>query len=216
MTFQSTLFFFLPMKLLLVVVSLTALSFISKPSVPLFNGRTFVGWEGDTSTIWRIEKGTLIGGSLTTTVPHNYFLRTRKVYSNFVLKLKMKLEGTGFVNAGIQFRSQRAQKPEYEMVGYQADMGSNYWGCLYDESRRDKVLAGPDSTVQKRIVKPNDWNQYEIRCEGRRIRLYLNGTLTVDYTEPDQRIPVSGLIALQIHGGGKAQVQYKEIMIEEL
>lgn len=205
------------MKLLLaLLLSLTALSFISKPAVPLFDGRTFAGWEGDTGTIWRIEKGSLIGGSLTTTVPHNYFLSTKKSYGNFVLKLKMKLEGTGFVNAGIQFRSLRAQKPDYEMVGYQADMGAKYWGCLYDESRRDKVLAAPDSTVQQRIVKLNDWNQYEIRCEGRRIRLYLNGTLTVDYTEPDQSIPTSGLIALQIHGGGKAQVQYKEIRIEEL
>jgi len=204
------------MKLLAFLVSLTALLFINKPSVPLFNGRTFAGWEGDTNTVWRIEKGTLVGGSLTTQVPHNFFLRTRKPYGNFALTLKMKLEGTGFVNAGIQFRSQRAQNPDYEMVGYQADMGEKYWGCLYDESRRNKVLMTPDSTVMKRIVKVNDWNQYQIRCEGRRIRLYFNGTLTVDYTELDESIPVSGLIALQIHGGGKAQVQYKELMIEEL
>ncbi len=204
------------MKLLTFLVALVALSFISKPAVPLFNGHTFAGWEGDTNTVWRIDKGVLVGGSLTTQVPHNYFLRTRKSYGNFVLKLKMKLEGTGFVNAGIQFRSQRATDPDYEMVGYQADMGDKYWGCLYDESRRNKVLVAPDSTMMKRLVKLNDWNQYEIRCEGRRIRLYLNGTQTVDYTEPDASIPVSGLIALQIHGGGKAQVQYKELMIEEL
>lgn len=204
------------MKLPALLLSLVALSFISKPSRPLFDGRTFAGWEGDINTVWHIEKGALVGGSLTTQVPHNYFLRTRKSYGNFVLKLKMKLEGSGFVNGGIQFRSQRAQNPDYEMVGYQADMGDKYWGCLYDESRRNKVLVAPDSTVMKRIVKINDWNQYEIRCEGRRIRLYFNGTQTVDYTEPDESIPVSGLIALQIHGGGKAQVQYKEIKIQEL
>lgn len=204
------------MKLPALLLSLVALSFINKPAVPLFDGRTFAGWEGDTTTVWHIEKRVLVGGSLTTQVPHNYFLRTRKSYGNFVLKLKMKLEGTGFVNAGIQFRSQRATDPDYEMIGYQADMGDKYWGCLYDESRRNKVLVAPDSTLMKRIVKINDWNQYEIRCEGRRIRLYLNGTQTVDYTEPDDSIPVSGLIALQIHGGGKAQVQYKELMIGEL
>jgi hypothetical protein len=186
-----------------------------KPAKPLFDGRTFAGWEGDTTTTWRIENGSLVGGSLTQMVPHNEFLATRKSYGDFILRLKMKLEGTGFVNAGIQFRSVRAQTPAYEMVGYQADMGAKYWGCLYDESRRNKVLAAPDSTVMQRIVKPNDWNSYEIRCEGPRVRLYFNNTLTVDYTEPDATIPQTGLIALQIHGGGKARVQYKDITIEE-
>ena len=28
-----------------------------------------------------------------------------------------------------------------EMSGYQADIGEGYWGCLYDESRRNKVLV---------------------------------------------------------------------------
>lgn len=204
------------MKPVLFLLALTTLLSFQKRPVPLFDGRTFAGWQGDTGTVWRIDNGVLVGGSLTQMVPHNYFLATTKPYGNFVMRLKMKLEGTGFVNAGIQFRSQRAQKPDYEMVGYQADMGDKYWGCLYDESRRNKVLVGPDSTLTKRIVKPNDWNQYEIRCEGPRIRLYLNNTLTVDYTEPDAAIPQTGLIALQIHGGGKARVQYKEITIDEL
>ncbi|TAE32997.1 MAG: DUF1080 domain-containing protein [Cytophagales bacterium] len=204
------------MKPTLLLLGIIAFFSFQKPARSLFDGKTFAGWEGDTGTIWRVENGALVGGSLTTFVPHNYFLSTRQSYGNFVLRLKMKLEGTGFVNAGIQFRSQRAEKPDYEMIGYQADMGGNYWGCLYDESRRNKVLTGPDSTTIRRIVKPNDWNQYEIRCEGPRIRLYLNNTLTIDYTEPDAIIPRTGLIALQIHGGGKAQVQYKEIMLEEL
>ncbi len=197
------------------LLSFVALSFVGKPA-PLFNGRTFAGWEGDTGTVWRIENGTLTGGSLTETVPHNYFLSTKKAYGNFVLTLNMKLQGTGFVNAGVQFRSQRATKPDYEMIGYQADMGEKFWGCLYDESRRDTVLAAPPLAVQQRLLKPNHWNRYEIRCEGPRIRLYLNGTLTVDYTEPDPAIPMSGLVALQIHGGGKAQVQFKNILIKEL
>ncbi len=55
-----------------------------------------------------------------------------------------------------------------------------------------------------------------IRCEGSHIRLWLNGVLTVDYTEDEKEIPLEGLIALQIHGGGKAQASYKEISIQEL
>ena len=183
---------------------------------PLFDGRTFSGWEGDTTRMWRIEDGALVGGSLTETVPKNDFLSTMKRYGNFVLRLQFKLAGTGTVNAGVQFRSERTREPAHEMTGYQADIGEKYWGSLYDESRRNRVLLGPDQAQMAALVKAGDWNDYEIRAEGRRIRLTLNGRQTVDYTEEDTSIPMSGLIALQIHGGGKAQVAYRNITIVEL
>jgi hypothetical protein len=182
----------------------------------LFDGKTFARWEGDTNHIWRIEKGALIGGNLKETVAHNDFLCTTAEFKNFDLRLKVKLEGTGFVNGGIQLRSQRAKQPAFEMVGYQADMGEGYWGSLYDESRRRKTLAFTHATILKRIVKTNDWNDYVIRCEGPHIRLWLNGILTVDYTENELDIPMSGLIGIQIHGGGKSEASYKDITIEEL
>ena len=182
----------------------------------IFDGRTFTGWEGDTVATWTIRDGALIGGSLEDTVPHNDFLCTTRPYSDFVLRLKFKLEGNGgFINAGVQFRSERLQQPAYEMTGYQADLGDGYWGSLYDESRRNKTLARPDSTTLQRILIPDGWNDYEIRAEGRRIQLFINGTRTVDYTESDPSIPQSGLIGLQIHGGGEARVSYKDIVIEE-
>ncbi|MPY91046.1 MAG: DUF1080 domain-containing protein [Luteitalea sp.] len=185
-------------------------------AVSLFDGRTFQGWEGDTAVTWRIQDGAIVGGSLTETVPRNEFLCTRRAYANFVLQLKFKLTGTGFLNAGVQFRSQRLKDPAHEMIGYQADLGEGYWGALYDESRRKKILVQADPAQLKGLVKLDDWNDYEIRAEGRRIRLRLNGQQTVDYTEPDETIPQSGLIGLQIHGGGKAQVWYKDITIQEL
>ena len=182
----------------------------------LFDGKSFAGWEGDTSHFWRVEKGALIGGTLKQTVAHNDFLCTTREYKDFDLRLKVKLEGTGFVNGGIQLRSQREKQPAFEMIGYQADMGEGYWGSLYDESRRNKTLAHPHAAVVKRIVKTNDWNEYVIRCEGPHIRLWLNGILTVDYTEDEKELPASGLIGIQVHGGGKSEASYREITIEEL
>ena len=183
----------------------------------LFDGKTLSGWEGDTAKTWRVEDGAIAGGSLSEAVPRNEFLCTTRSYSNFILRLKFKLTGTeGFVNGGVQFRSQRTATPPNEMTGYQADLGEGYWGSLYDESRRNKILVQGDAKQVKDALKPNDWNDYEIRAEGRRIRLFLNGRQTVDYTEPDEAIPQSGLIGLQIHGGGKAKVLFKDITIEEL
>jgi len=184
--------------------------------VHLFDGRSLAGWAGDTQHTWRVENGALVGGSLLETVPHNDFLCTTREFKNFDLRLKVKLTGTGFVNGGIQFRSQRLGEPAFEMTGYQADMGEGYWGSLYDESRRNKVLAHPHAAIIKLILKANDWNDYIIRCEDAHIRLWLNGVLTVDYTEDSKDIPLTGLIGLQIHGGGKAEASYKDIMIEEL
>ena len=185
--------------------------------IALFDGKTFKGWEGDTSKTWRIRDGVLIGGSLTEKVPHNEFLATTSEYDNFALKLKFKLLGNeGFVNSGVQFRSQRIEDPPYEMSGYQANIGDGYWASLYDESRRNKVLVHADSALISRVLRHNEWNDYEIRCEGPRIRLLLNGKLTVDYTEQDPSIPQSGLIALQIHGGGKAEVHFKDMVLTRL
>lgn len=182
-----------------------------------FDGKTFKGWEGDTVKTWRIEDGALVGGSLSETVPHNEFLSTTRSYSNFVLRVKFKLLGDeGFINSGVQFRSQRISDPPYEMRGYQADLGDGFWASLYDESRRNKVLVMADTAQISLLLRRNDWNDYEIRCEGRRIRLRLNGKETVDYTEEDLTIPQTGLIAFQIHGGGKAEVHYKDIILKEL
>ncbi len=40
--------------------------------------------------------------------------------------------------------------------------------------------------------------------------------MSVDYQEMDATIPQSGLIGIQIHGGGKALVAVKDIVIQEL
>jgi hypothetical protein len=43
----------------------------------------------------------------------------------------------------VQIRSQR-MKDSHEMIGYQADLGEGFWDSIYDESRRNKVLAAVD------------------------------------------------------------------------
>ena len=156
-------------------------------SVSLFDGKSFKGWEGDTINTWHIVNHTLVGGSLAQTVPHNEFLSTTESFDDFELTLQFKLVGTGFVNAGVQFHSERLTEPAYEMTGYQADLGDGYWASLYDESRRNVTIVRPDSVLIKKILKPNEWNSFKIRSVGRRIRIWLNNVQTVDYIEPDEK-----------------------------
>src|SRR5213596_2468245 len=160
-------------------------------AVSIFDGKTFKGWEGDTNKTWRIAEGALVGGSLKETVPHNEFICTTRSYTNFVLRLQFKLTGSeGFINGGVQIRSERTTTPPNEMKGYQVDIGDpEWWGCIYDESRRNKVVAKSDINEVNKVLKRNDWNEYVIRCEGKRIRAWINGLPTVDYTEADDDIP---------------------------
>src|SRR5690606_33829355 len=67
-----------------------------------------------------------------------------------------------------------------------------------------------------KAFKKEGWNEYRLRAEGPRIRLWLNDVLTVDYVESEPDVFRRGVIALQIHGGCKAIVRYKDISIEEL
>jgi hypothetical protein len=190
----------------------------SSKAVPLLDGKTFKGWDGDTNTTWRLQEGAFVGGSLTTTVARNEFIATTRSFTNFVLRLKFKLAGTeGFINGGVQIRSERTKNPPNEMSGYQVDLGDpDWWGSVYDESRRNKVVAKSDIAEINKVLKRQDWNEYVIRAEGKRIRAWINGAQTVDYTEPDDAIPQFGRIGLQVHGGGKTEAWYKDITIEEL
>ena len=101
------------------------------------------------------------------------------------------------------------------MIGYQVDMARGYWGKIYDESRRRRVIGNHISPEAAKAVKEG-WNDYRIRCEGPRIQVWLNGIKTVDFTEKDASIPLEGLIALQAHSGAPFEASYRKIMIEEL
>ncbi len=178
-----------------------------------FDGKTLDGWEGDLKT-FRVDGGAIVGGSLKADVPRNEFLCRKREYGDFELRLKFKVLGKG-ANAGIQIRSRRIPN-HHEMIGYQADLGDGWWGSLYDESRRRKMLAVADAEAVAKVLKRDDWNDYRIRCQGNRVQLWINELQTVDYTEPDETLEQRGLIGLQIHGGPPSEAWYKEIMIEEL
>ena len=178
----------------------------------LFDGKTLEGWEGE-AKVWRVAEGAIVGGSMEGNA-RNEFLTTKKAYKDFVLSFEFKLVGTeGFVNGGVQIRSKRIPKPPNEMSGYQADIGAGMTGTLYDESRRNKALAKADPELIKKLEKIGEWNKYEVRCEGPRIQLFINGERTVDYTEADAAIEQEGFIGLQIHGNCKAVISFRDLKI---
>lgn len=176
----------------------------------LFNGKDLAGWEGDTS-LWKVADNCIVGDS--PGIKHNQFLCTKDEYGDFELKVEFRMrDGVG--NSGVQFRTKRVPGST-EVSGYQADLGQDYWGCLYDESRRNKILVKAPASLEQSLKK-SDWNEYTIRAEGDHILLKINGVTTVDYREPDAEIARSGIVALQVHSGGPMKVEFRNIRIKKL
>ena len=186
--------------------------------VPIFDGKTLEGWDYDPA-IWRVENGMITGGSTTEKIKANYFICTKRNFANFDLKLKIKCSGdpsSGLINSGIQIRSLRVPGGAH-MIGYQVDCGAGWFGKIYDEFRRNKVIATPvDQAALDTAVEVFGWNEYRIRADGPRIQAWINGVLAIDYTETDPNIALDGQLGPQVHAGGVTLVQMKDVTIEEL
>ncbi len=110
--------------------------------------------------------------------------------------------------------------PSYSLPPlYQADIGQQYWGSLeisYEESRHNRIVVDARKAGVENILKKKGWNEYVIRCQRDRIVLELNGLRTADYRETDPSIARSGIIALQLHGSGLQEIQFKNIRLKIL
>lgn len=179
----------------------------------LFDGETFEGWEGHMHA-FRIENGAIVAGTLEEPIPQNEFLCTMERFDDFELRAEFRLLGEGD-NAGIQYHTERIPD-SHEVIGYQADMGDGWWGAIYDEMRRRRLLAEPDFPVLDSLINVGGWNEYLIQTQGPRTRLYINGAQTVDYVEPDESIPDSGKICVQIHSGPPSEAWYRNMTLREL
>src|SRR5580692_2871707 len=143
-------------SVLLIVIGFCARSLFGADETgfrPLFNGKDLSGWDGDRS-LWKVVDGVIVGDS--PGIKHNQFLVTKDEFGDFELKLEFRLKD-GVGNSGVQFRTKRIPDST-EVSGFQADIGESYWGCLYDESRRNKVLAKPSADFDQSLKK-DDWNE---------------------------------------------------------
>jgi len=166
-----------------------------------FNGKDLTGWRGD-EKLWSVENGEIVGK--TEGLAHNTWLVNELSVGDFRLELDVKLvnnEG----NSGIQIRS--TPMADGEVKGYQADVGAGWWGKLYEEHGRALLW---DKSGEAH-VKNGDWNRYEIVCVGSRTQTWINGQKCVDLDDPAGAR--RGIIALQLHSGGKTEVRFKNLKL---
>lgn len=164
---------------------------------------------------WSVNDSMFVGGDGKQKIPTNTYLSSTDTYKDFELRCLFRLTGDhdlGLINSGIQYRS---IVEGGKIAGYQADIGKGYWGDIYDEHRRKKLIDG-DLSVLKHLLNEDGWNSYIVRCKGDIHELYINGVKTTEYQEKDKNIPSEGVIAFQLHKGGNAKLEVKNITITEL
>jgi hypothetical protein len=176
---------------------------------PLFDGKTFDGWEGD-MRLWKAVNGEIVGSTEGNPIKQNSFLIYKgKELGNFIFRADVKLRNH---NSGIQFRSE--QLPDYVVKGYQVDIADgNWWGGIYEERGKRGVMVNGWKGKAERVVKKDDWNSVEISCQGTKIEVRVNGLLTAELNDD---LKLSGVLALQIHAGPPMEVRFRNIRIKEL
>lgn len=180
----------------------------------LFNGKDLDGWTGDPA-LWSVSDGAILGSTDGRPITHNTFLYTMNTYSNFVLKVDIRLRNG---NSGIQFRSKVL--PDWVLNGYQADASyagdRSAWGNFYEEKGRGRnVMKTMDEgwLKAKDLVRMGDWNEYEILADGNHIVLTFNGHVTIDTEDRDAS---SGVIGFQLHTGDPMKVEFRNIRLKTL
>ncbi len=184
----------------------------------IFDGKTLNGWEGNLR-YWRVEKGAIVGGSLTRPMPFHDFLCTVEEFEDFELRLEAKVVGQR--NSGVCVRTHRL-KYSYPIMGYEIDMGVFRWGWIYEEGgpRRilNKAVQGELQPKIQKVLRQGEFNDFVIRCEGPRIRAWMNG-VPFEFVETDKdaaRKLRDGTIGLQLHEGKPQEVSFRNIRVKEL
>jgi PKD repeat protein len=133
----------------------------------------------------------------------------------YSLKLDWKLAGddnsgvfVGFPDPGTD--PNVAINRGYEVQIDATDDPDSTTGAIYNFQAAD--AAARDAVLNP----PGQWNSYELRVEGKRIRVYLNGTLINDFTSTaPERMVTPSFIGLQNHGNGD-DVWFRNVQIKDL
>jgi len=140
--------------------------------VSLFNGKNLRGWIGATDQ-YRIEDGVIV-------LPEGRSgkLLTEKEYDNFVLKFDFKL--TPGANNGLAIRAPVKGDAAYNGMELQIlDNGSDRWPDLKPYQTHGSIYGV--APAKRGFLKPvGRWNEQEVTCDGRNIRVVLNGHLILD------------------------------------
>ncbi|HEY0968663.1 MAG TPA: DUF1080 domain-containing protein [Opitutaceae bacterium] len=213
----------LPSRLLCRIALLAALSFASafpgfaaSPAdalKPIFNGKDLTGWKlvPEANVHWRVENGVLIGESDEKRT--GSYLWTEKSYKDFVLELDVRWHGAPEdIDTGVSLR-----KPSFQVqMGTSRSLGRDMTGSMLTDGVGHPTRypeAGRAKDWEKYFRK-GDWNTFRIEARGDTFKVWINGHLTTEYTDP--KWAGAGPLGLQFHDAVKMKLEFRNIRLAEL
>ena len=162
-------------------------------------------WNENLKEHWRVEDGEIVNDG------KGVYLTTEKDYSDFILLLEYKTVPKA--DSGIYLRA----NPQVQI-----------WDTTEDRNQplRGKGSAGlfnnkehPRAPLVHADKPFGQWNTLRIKLVDNRATVHLNDKLTVDnvvmenFFHRDQKLPESGPIQFQTHGG---EIRFRNVFIKEL
>lgn len=210
----------------------------------IFDGKTLAGWKPSTDNpaAFTVERD----GSLKVSGKraHLFYVGAdgKASFSNFELKMKVKTMPNA--NSGVYFHT-KYQESGWPSQGYECQVNSTQGdpkktGSLYAvvniwldkkafaSGQKDPFVTvdgkgGVNLHVAEAPSKDNEWFDYHIVVQGKKITLKVNGQTTVEFVEPKGwkgpnpgmagRVLGKGTLALQAHDPGST-VFYKDIQLK--
>lgn len=198
--------------LLIASSTCTAMAAEDEGFTSIFDGKTLEGWMGSVDG-YAVENGAIV------CKPNGRNLYTKKEYSNFVLRFEFKL--TPGANNGIGLRAPTEGDPAYVGMESQVldDTADQYKGLK--EYQFHGSVYGVAAAKRGHLKPVGEWNVEEIVCDGKHVKVTLNGVVIVD---ADVIKPIDGQnhpglsrdkghIAFCGHG---AHVEFRNLRVKEL
>ncbi|MCW2898957.1 MAG: glycosyl hydrolase [Streptosporangiaceae bacterium] len=176
---------------------------------PLFDGTGTEGWK-------QAGPGgfTLADATLTSHDGLGMLWYSAKEFHAYSLKLDWRLAGDD--NSGVFVGFPASDDPwsavdnGYEVQIDATDSPDRTTGSVY--GFKAPKIAARDAALNP----PGQWNTYELRVTGERLRVYLNGVKINDFTNTDPKRSLrQGNIGIQNHGSGD-EASFRNIRVSEL
>ncbi|NGO76402.1 DUF1080 domain-containing protein [Streptomyces sp. YC504] len=175
----------------------------------IFNGETLEGWKQAGPGKFNVKDGVMEteGGM-------GLLWYQAKELKSYSLKLDWKMQGDD--NSGIFVGFPASDDPwsavnkGYEIQIDASDAADRTTGAVY--SFKSANIKARDQVLRP----PGQWNSYEIRVQGERLQVFLNGVKINDFTNTDPaRSLTDGYIGLQNHGAAD-HVSFRNIQLKNL
>ena len=139
------------------------------------------------------------------------WLRYNREFGDLILHVEWrftKREGLKGYNSGVFVRSSADGR-----VWHQAQMGAGNDGYMFGQTlvagKLKDMEFGPKPEVNH-IKPPGEWNVYEVRCQGEKITLSVNGEMSSEFAVPEV---LKGYLGLEAEG---FRVEFRNLKLKPL